>query len=313
MYFGNDRGGAGGLFTTAADLAIWNDAIMSDKLGKGVSAKIQEPAVLNNGRKLNYARGLNIELRRGRGGRLVWHTGGAAGYSALAGHLPEHKISVGIMCNQDGTARTAYASRIFDLFLPAEPPPVESPVPSQGVPPPGGLAGKAGTFFNEQTGEALRLGVNGNTLSILAAGPLGPMGPDRFRNLRPTLYFMSEAEFELTYLTPDRIEIKTKDGVVSRYRRALTWTPTADDLKAYAGRFYSEELMATFDVNPTKEGLAVQANAGNTVEFKAVERDVFQVGQILLRFRRDNAGKITGLELTNPLLRNVKFSRSAER
>jgi CubicO group peptidase (beta-lactamase class C family) len=74
MYLGNDRGGAGGLFTTAADLVTWNDALNNNRLGAFVTQKLHEPATLNNGRKLNYARGLNIELRAGRGGRLVWHS-----------------------------------------------------------------------------------------------------------------------------------------------------------------------------------------------------------------------------------------------
>lgn len=313
MYLGNDRGGAGGLFTTAADLAIWNDALMTGKLGKSVSEKIQEPATLSNGRKLGYARGLNVELRPGRGGRLVWHTGGAAGYSALAGHLPEHKLSVAITCNQDGTARTAYASRLFDLFLPPDNGPANPQNTNTPAPAPADLNGKAGIFFNERTGEALRLGVNNNTLAVAGAGPLAPLADNSFRNLRPTLFFMSEAEFELKFLTPDQIELKTKDGIVSRYRRAQPWTPSADDLKALAGRYYSEELMATFDITPSKDGLAVQANAGNIAEFKPVERDTFQLSQMLIRFTRDKAGKIVGLEYSNPLLRKVKFDRVNDR
>jgi CubicO group peptidase (beta-lactamase class C family) len=83
MYSGNDRGGAGALFTTAADLALWNDALMNGRLGAYVTQKLVEPTVLNNGRKLSYTRGLFVELKPGRGGQLVWHSGGAAGYSAV--------------------------------------------------------------------------------------------------------------------------------------------------------------------------------------------------------------------------------------
>ena len=313
MYLGNERGGAGGLFTTAVDLVTWNDALMSGKLGKFVTEKLKEPALLNNGRKLSYARGLNIELRRGRGGQLVWHSGGAAGYSALAGHLPENGLSVAIMCNQDGAARTAFASRLFDLYLPAEPLPVESPVPGTGVGAPADLDSRPGTFFNEKTGEALRLAVNNNTLTIAGAGPLAPIAPfteNRFRNLRPTLFFMSEAEFELQFLTPDRLELKTKDGIVTRYHRAQPWMPAAHELKALSGRYFSEDLIATFEAKPGKEGLMVQANYGNTVEFKPIMRDTFQVGQMLIRFDRDSSGRVTGLEYSNPLLRNVKFLRT---
>ena len=313
MYLGNERGGAGGLFTTAVDLVTWNDALMGTKLGKFVTEKLKEPASLNNGRKLSYARGLNIELRRGRGGQLVWHSGGAAGYSALAGHLPENGLSVAIMCNQDGSARTAFASRLFDLYLPAEPSSVESPAPSAGLVSPADLGSRTGTFYNEKTGGALRLAVNNNTLTIAGAGPLAPIAPfteNRFRNLRPTLFFMSEAEFELQFLTPDRIELKTKDGIVGHYHRAQPWTPTADELKTLSGRYFSEELLATFEAKPGNGGLMVQANYGNIIEFKPVMRDTFQVGQMLIRFHRDNAGRVTGLEYSNPLLRNVKFSRA---
>jgi CubicO group peptidase (beta-lactamase class C family) len=311
MYLGNDRGGAGGLFTTAADLVIWNDALMNGKLGKFVTEKIQEPVTLNNGRKVDYARGLNIELRGGRGGRLVWHSGGSAGYSAVAGHLPEQKISVAITCNLDGGARSALASRLFDLYLPPEAPPAPGGIPGATIPP-SDLIGKAGVFFDEKTGLPIQLMVNNNTIAMVGGGQLALVAPNKFRNLRPTLFFMSEAEFELQFLSEDQIEIKTKDGVVTRYRRAKAYTPTADDLKALSGRYQSDELLAIFDANPGKSGLAVQANAGNTIEFKPVERDTFMIGQMLLRFTRDKAGKVTGLEYSNPLLRNVKFTRAGD-
>jgi CubicO group peptidase (beta-lactamase class C family) len=308
MYLGNDRGGAGGLFTTAADLVTWNDALMGGKLGKFVTEKIQEPATLNNGRKLNYARGLHIELRPGRGGRLVWHSGGGAGYSALAGHLPEHKLSVAITCNLDGSARAVYASRLFDLFLPSEAPPAPGPLNSASVSTEQ-LSAKAGVYFDEKTGLPIQLIVNSRSLNIAGGGPLAAISPDRFRNLRPTLYFMSEAEFELMFISPDQLEIKTKDGVVTRYRRAKNFSPSNKDLTAYLGRFYSDELMGIFDVTLGKGSLMVRSNEAPKalLEFKPVEKDVFMAGQGQIRFTRDNGGRVTGLAYTNPLVRNIKF------
>ena len=311
MYLGNDRGGAGGLFTTAADLVTWNDALMNNRLGKFVTEKLQEPTTLNNGRKLNYGRGMNIELRPGRGGRLVWHSGGAAGYSALAGHLPEQGLSVAIMCNLDGGARSAYASRVFALFLPAEEPPSDPRMTNAVTLTPADLATKAGMFFDDKTDEPLRLAVNNNTLIIAGGGPLVALSKDRFRNQRPTLFFMSEAEFEMQFLSADQIEIKTKDGVTTHYRRAQPYTHTADDLKALVGRYYSDELMAVFEAIPGKDSLMVRANEAPkaVIEFKPVSLDNFQAGASLLRFTRDKAGKIVGLEYSNPLLRKVKFMR----
>jgi CubicO group peptidase (beta-lactamase class C family) len=315
MYLGNDRGGAGALFTTASDLVIWNDAIQSNRLGAFVTQKLQEPATLNSGRKLSYARGLNVEIRAGRGGRLVWHSGGAAGYSTIAGHLPQHALSVAIMCNLDGGARSSYASRIFDLFLPPDTPPAKPPASNAGDVAPGDLSGRAGTFFHEQTGEPLRLAVNNNTLTIAGGGPLVALSNDSFRNQRPTLFFMSGADFELRFLSADQIEIKTKDGITTRYRRAQPYTPTADDLKAFAGRYYSDELMAVFEATPGKDSLMVRANDAPRalLEFKPATRDTFQFAGIILRFTRDKAGKVIGLDFTNPLLRRVKFTRLNDR
>src|SRR5262245_25323390 len=316
MYLGNDRGGAGALFTTAGDLVAWNDALTANRLGAFVTQKLQEPTVLNNGRKLSYARGLQLEPFRG-GGQLVWHSGGAAGYSTLAGRLPEQGLSVAITCNADGSARSAYAGRIFGLFLPPGSIQDNPPAANAGGlgAPPGDLSGKAGLFFDEDTGQPLRLAVNNNTLMIAGGGPLVTLAADRFKNQRSSLFFMSEAEFELQFLSADQFEIKTKDGVTTRYRRAVGYTPTADDLKAFAGRYYSGELMAVFEATPGKDCLMVRANDAPRalLEFKPVASDIFQIGGSLLRFTRDKAGKVVGLQYSNPLLRNVKFTRLGDR
>ena len=317
MYLGNDRGGAGGLFTTASDLVTWNDALTNNRLGAFVTQKLQEPTTLNNGRKLSYARGLQLEPFR-RGGQLVWHSGGAAGYSTLAGRLPEQGLSVAITCNADGSARSAYAGRLFDLFLPpgsiSE---ANTPAGNAGGASvaPGELSGRAGLFFDEQTGQPLRLAVNNNTLAIAGGGPLVALANDRFRNQRKSVFFMSEAEFELQFLAADQIEIKTKDGVTTRYRRGRPFTPTAAELQAFAGRYKSDELIAVFEMTPGKDGLLGRANdaPGEPLGFKPVDRDTFQFAGVILRFTRDKAGKIVGLDFSNPLIRNVKFTRLNDR
>src|SRR5687767_9605988 len=86
MLLDNDRGG-GGVLTTASDLLIWNDAITNNRLGKFISEKMQEPTTLNNGRKINYGRGLFLESYRGA--KEIWHTGSADGYKTFLGRYPE--------------------------------------------------------------------------------------------------------------------------------------------------------------------------------------------------------------------------------
>lgn len=74
----NARGGGGALLTTSGDRLVWNEALTAARLGAFVTGKLHEPARLNNGRTLAYARGLFLDGNRG--GRIVWHTGSAGGY-----------------------------------------------------------------------------------------------------------------------------------------------------------------------------------------------------------------------------------------
>ncbi len=314
MYFGNQRGGSGALLTTAGDLVIWDDALTAGALGKFVTEKLQEPAVLSNGRKLTYARGLNVDTRGGY--KMVWHSGAAAGYSSLTGRLPDHGISFAIMCNVDEGSRSAYAGRIFDLFLP---PAASDPAASATSVAVGDLSARAGLFFNEKDGQPLRLIANNNTLVIGGGGPLVALAADRFRNLRRSVFFMSEADFELQFLSADRFEIKTKEGGAMGYRRAQSYTPTAAELNEFAGRYESNEMGAVIEALPEKGGpekglvMRFYRNPANAISPLPVDRDTFMLGMTVFRFVRDKDGKVTGYDYSNPALRNIRYTRLSDR
>ncbi|NNF57189.1 MAG: beta-lactamase family protein, partial [Rhodothermaceae bacterium] len=117
MLVGNERGGGGALLSTASDLLVWNEALANARLGTFVTEKLQEPARLNNGRELGYARGLFLDTNRG--GRVMWHTGSAGGYKSLLSRYPEQGLSIAILCNAGESAnRMMFARRIYDLFVP---------------------------------------------------------------------------------------------------------------------------------------------------------------------------------------------------
>ncbi len=178
--------------------------------------------------------------------------------------------------------RTAFAGRIFDLFV--------SPTGTRPASPGGPAAGatliegldvnsKAGLFFNEGTGEPLRLIVNNGRLAVAGGGPLVAVTRERFRNPRPSLAFMSQDEFELNFPSPDQFELKSMEGKTTRYRRAQPYTPTAADLEAFGGRYESDELRAVFGMTPGKEALMIRLNdsPAQNLEFRPVDRDIFQL------------------------------------
>ncbi len=311
MYVGNDRGGAGALLTSPGDLLIWNDALTNNRLGTFVTEKLQEPAKLNNGRKLFYTRGLTVEPYRGQ--RLVSHSGGVAGYHTWLGRLPEQGLSIAVMCNSDAMAATAIAGRIMAMHVPEG-----SAAASEDGPPPAistdvlpEVTSKTGLFFNEQTGDPMRLVLDRGRLRIAGGPGLVPVGKDRFRRWGAFVEFMSQDKFELNFLSADKFELKSMEGKVTRFARARPFAPTPAELQAFAGRYQSDELMAVFELTAGKDGLTARVNdrPGPPFLMTPVHRDVFQFAGVILRFVRDKAGKVVALEYSNPLIRNVKFTR----
>jgi CubicO group peptidase (beta-lactamase class C family) len=312
MLLGNDRGGGGALFSTAGDLVIWNDALTNGRLGAFVGEKIQEQSRLNNGRKLSYARGLIVDSYGG--GKMVWHSGGAAGYHSWLGRLPAQGLSIAVMCNSDAMAATALAHRIFDLFVPAAPEPEAGPPPALPADVLTEVNSKTGVFFNEQTGEQMRLVVDRGRFRIAGGPGLLPLTKDSFRRWGVSVQFMSQDEFTLQFLSPDQFDLKSMEGKTTRYTRAQPYSPTAADLQAFAGRYQSDEVGAFFDMMPGKNGLTGRANDAPRAlpEFMPVDRDTFQLGRVILRFRRDKAGKVVALDYSNPVVRNIKFTRLSD-
>jgi CubicO group peptidase (beta-lactamase class C family) len=305
----NDRGGGGALLSTASDLLIWNDALTSGRLGAFVTTKLHEPATLNNGRKLGYARGLFLD--KNRGGNVLWHTGSAAAYKTLVSRFPEHGLSIAMMCNSgDSTSPTTFAQRIFDLFVPATaasggdtpPVPVSSSVPA---------ANKAGLLFNQRTGEPLDLIVDNGRLRVRGGPALLPVAEDRFRNPRGALRFLSQDEFELHFLSNGHAELKSMEGAITPFRRAEPYAPTPDELNALAGRYESPEIGAVFEVAPKASALMMRLEhaPSRSLPLQPVDRDTFQFRGMIIRFHRDKTGTVDSLIYSNPVLRNIKFAR----
>ena len=237
----DDARGGGALLSTASDLLIWNDALTRGQLGAFVTEKIQEPARLNNGRTLGYARGLFLDTNRG--GRVVWHSGSANAYNSMLARFPEQGLSVSILCNAGDTAETmAFARRIFNVLVPATDAPsaASAPVPS--------------------------------------APDSGAPGPAPRPDVSP-------------------------------------YAPTPAELEEVAGRYESDEIGSVFEVEAGERGLTVRlAHAPATaLELRPVAPDRFQLSMVTLRFQRDTIGNVVALDFSNPVVRNVRFTRLSDR
>ncbi|HZG26449.1 MAG TPA: hypothetical protein VEZ17_17800 [Chitinophagaceae bacterium] len=212
-------------------------------------------------------------------------------------------------------AATAIAARIIDMYVPSVPDTASEDGPPPAISPDmlPDVTSKAGLFINEETGEQMRLVVDRGRFRLAGGPGLVRVAENRFRRWGAFVEFMSQDKFELNFLSPDIFELKSMEGKLTRYRRARPFAPTPTELNAFAGRYQSDELMAQVELIADK-GLAGRVNdrPGPPLPLKPVHPDIFQFSAVTIHFVRNKAGKVIGLDYSNPLIRKVRFTRVSE-
>ncbi|HEY9117693.1 MAG TPA: serine hydrolase domain-containing protein [Roseivirga sp.] len=308
----NDRGGGGALMSTAGDLLIWNQALTEGKLGEWVTSKIQEPAKLSNGRVLSYARGLFVEDMEV--GKLVWHGGSANGYKSVMGRLPKHDLSIAIMCNagEAADARAAFAGRIFRLFVPEE----EISEPEHLLTPSAELTldqlkSKTGLFVNQSNSEIMQLITSNGRLVIAGGSLLTTIDENNFSNPQGDIEYMSSDEFKLHFLSNDQFEYISMEGDKSIFSRVSPSQLTDTALQTYEGEFKSDDMLSTFHVKSTSNGLVLYLDHAEfqKIPFQYITSDFFSFRRMEVKFVRDKEGRIVAFEYSNPILKKVRFTK----
>ena len=120
---------------------------------------------------------------------------------------------------------------------------------------------------------------------------------------------------KLNVVEVHQFELRFTDGKTTRYRRAKGYIPAAEDLKAFAGRYGSDEMNVIFRFEPKGNNLQVliEHSPSRVLEIKPVDRDTFQLSRMFMRFIRDKSGKVVALDYSNPVVTNIKFTRLSDR
>lgn len=110
--------GDGGVMTTVKDLSLWDQNFYANKLGGGQEfiAQLLTPGTLNDGEKLGYAYGLEIDEYKGL--KTVSHDGGFGGFVTEMLRFPDQKFTVICLANVRGPIdSTALAYKVADIYL----------------------------------------------------------------------------------------------------------------------------------------------------------------------------------------------------
>lgn len=111
-----EQTGDGAVHTSVLDLLKWDENFYNAQIGgKELLAELQQPGRLNNGKTLDYAKGLSVGEYRGL--RTVRHGGSWGGYRAELLRFPEQHFSAVCLCNL-GTARPSLrANKVAEVYL----------------------------------------------------------------------------------------------------------------------------------------------------------------------------------------------------
>ena len=121
-----EQTGDGAVHTSVLDLLKWDENFYSGKVGgKNLLAALQEPAKLNDGKQLHYARGLFLQPYRGL--NAVDHGGSWGGYRAQLLRFPDQHFSVACLCNLANANPERRAFRVADIYLASQ---MKGPVPA---------------------------------------------------------------------------------------------------------------------------------------------------------------------------------------
>ncbi len=111
-----EQTGDGAVHTSVGDLLKWDENFYTAQVGgKPFLAELQEPGKLNNGKTLDYAKGLFISKYRGLD--TVSHGGSWGGYRAELLRFPDQHFSVVCLCNRSDISPERRAKQVADIYL----------------------------------------------------------------------------------------------------------------------------------------------------------------------------------------------------
>jgi CubicO group peptidase (beta-lactamase class C family) len=213
----NDIVGQGGLMTTLEELQNWDENFYTGTVGgRSFLSRQLERGVLNDGKQIAYAFGLEIGEYRGL--PTVAHSGSTGGYRTDITRFPEQHTSVVTMCNVSNSDAVTLAHRVADVVLGArftKPVAVAANVRSAGqvsapavTLTPAERAAMTGRFYSPELDATYELRNAGDALVVVRARSVDTLrAVDRqtFRGTGYTLRFGSSSAGPVFTLDAGRI------------------------------------------------------------------------------------------------------------
>ena len=312
--------GAGGMYSTIGDLQTWVENYANPRIGTRESIdEMMTSFVLNDGVETGYGYGLFMDEQGGL--KRVQHGGADVAHRSMLAYYPE--INAGITTQSNHAQfnsnvafelAEAFFKDAMELDEEGEGAVAEAEFDAENYDP---------EAFDELVGRyaldaspdfVLTFTREGDTLYVQATG-------QQRLQIEPT----SDSTFRLLAVEASVSFVRGEDGAVEgaimhqnganqpatrlEGEAPEEWAPTEEDLAAFAGRFYSEELETFYTLSVEDGELVMHQRRLGEVVLDPGEEENFTGGNLTFAFERDRNGEVIGFYLSNVRTRDVRFGR----
>lgn len=316
-----DSVGETGVQATVGDMIKWLGWLSRGAAGDRAFEEFSKPTSLSDGTTVTYGFGIGLEDVLGR--RALSHAGGMMGNVTNLVYFPGEDLGVVVLMLDGSYDAPKLSDRIAEIYLGRS---KFADVPAALDASSDMAASMAGNYLLSEadwpSGEELvRIVQDGNTL-LLDREPLSNSGTDRMKLVSlSTGDFREEGGTRLLkpVLTGSRVSGFQLSGPVDQPSKKLSYSRLAPievmstDMKAYAGRYCSDELDECFAIRQDGDALLASSIATtDPIRLTATIRDRFDSASWFfskLEFVRDGGNSVVGFKVSSPRARNSIFEK----
>ncbi len=306
--------GAGGVFSTAEDLARWEQNLDSPTFEADIIAKLKQVLPLRNGTANEYAAGLYI--RSVNGLRLIEHPGGIAGYLSDKLYFPERHLSVMALCNRRDNTDVAVTNELASHFLgvnlipeaPAFPHPSSKAV----------LQRVAGVYFADSVADGFQIEArDGAVVDTGTEREYRQVGPWTFESSPAGTFCRCSTTYVFEFDENGKVRglrATVPAGTGASRATEYRYMPAAHNVRIsdYTGEYVSEDVAATWCLLKKDDALYVRRRGFADGELQFLWDDVAggpaDGPDGILQFERKN-GTVSGFSFRNPRFNSVSFRK----
>jgi CubicO group peptidase (beta-lactamase class C family) len=302
--------GATSLLTTIQDEAKWLKNFSTGQVGgKDLIEQMHQVGALNDGRKLNYAFGLSID--NFKGWKQVGHGGADAGYRSFACRYPEKGLGFIVFSNVNVVNPTGLARQVAALFITDTKEVLDSAHTNFAD---SSFHKKlAGNYYSDRGDIGEMTWANGKLLRGSSTASTAPewrfarAGKNRFVVKDGPVFIINDKNLQSDSIMEFQVESPVS-RVVFKRKPHIVKPVTAE----YAGRYYSDETEAFYEVKFKEGKLSLEHRKFNKVALQPLAPDQFTAAHWWMghiRFVRDKANKIIAFEVNSGRILGLRYQK----